>query len=82
MILQYQSNGIEIVKKDGKVKLYYVKKFILIDGIRMEIENTAMSGGTLKVGYVYFVIDYDEAVSLKSLTINSLLTLNGKLTIK
>ena len=53
-----------------------------IDGLRMEIEGVAMSGGTLAVGYVYFIIDYDEIVIPKSLTINSLLTLNGKLTIK
>ena len=50
-----------------------------IDGIRMEIENTAMSGGTLSVGYVYFIIDYDPTLSLY---INGLLTLDGKLTIK
>jgi len=56
-----------------------------IDGIRMEIEGVAMSGGTLYVGYVYFIINYDEVVVPpipKSLTINGLLTLNGKLTIK
>ena len=53
-----------------------------IDGIRMEIENTAMSGGTLKVGYAYFIINYDKIQVPKSLTINSLLTLDGKLTIK
>ena len=55
-----------------------------IDGIRMEIEGVAMSGGTLKVGYVYFIIDYDEIVIVipKSLTINGEATINGQLTIK
>ena len=55
-----------------------------IDGIRMEIEGVAMSGGTLKVGYAYFRINYDEIVIVipKSLTINGLLALDGKLTIK
>ena len=55
-----------------------------IDGIRMEIEGVAMDGGTLRVGYAKFIIDYDEIVIVipKSLTINSLLTLDGKLTIK
>jgi len=55
-----------------------------IDGIRMEIEGVAMSGGTLKVGYAYFIIDYDEIVIVipKSLTINGEATINGQLTIK
>ena len=55
-----------------------------IDGIRMEIEGVAMSGGTLKVGYVYFIINYDEIVIVipKSLTINGVATINGQLTIK
>jgi len=55
-----------------------------IDGIRMEIEGVAMSGGTLKVGYAYFIIDYDEIVIVipKSLTINGVATINGQLTIK
>ena len=55
-----------------------------IDGIRMEIEGVAMDGGTLRVGYAKFIIDYTIPVIVipKSLTINGLLTLNGKLTIK
>ena len=53
-----------------------------IDGIRMEIEGVAMSDGTLKVGYAYFIIDYDEIPSPKSLTINGVATINGQLTIK
>ena len=53
-----------------------------IDGIRMEIEGTLLSGGTLRVGYAKFIIDYDIPAIPKSLTINSLLTLDGKLTIK
>ena len=55
-----------------------------IDGIRMEIEGVAMSGGTLEVGYVYFIINYDEVVIVtpKSLTINGVATINGQLTIK
>ena len=55
-----------------------------IDGIRMEIEGVAMSGGTLKVGYAYFIIDYTIPVVVipKSLTINGVATINGQLTIK
>ena len=53
-----------------------------IDGLRMEIEGVAMSGDTLKVGYVYFIIDYDEIPIPKSLTINGVATINGQLTIK
>ena len=55
-----------------------------INGIRMEIENTAMSGGTLKVGYAYFRINYDEIVIVipRSLTINGVANINGQLTIK
>jgi len=55
-----------------------------IDGIRMEIEGVAMSGGTLKVGYAYFIIDYTIPVVVipKSLTINGEATINGQLTIK
>ena len=55
-----------------------------IDGIRMEIEGVAMSGYTLRVGYAKFIIDYTIPVIIipKSLIINSLLTLDGKLTIK
>ena len=53
-----------------------------IDGIRMEIEGVAMSGGTLKVGYAYFIIDYTKIIIPKSLTINGAATINGQLTIK
>ena len=53
-----------------------------IDGIRMEIEGVAMSGGTLKVGYAYFIIDYTKIIIPKSLTINGVATINGQLTIK
>ena len=55
-----------------------------IDGIRMEIEGVAMSGGTLAVGLAYFIINYDEIVIVtpKSLTINGVATINGQLTIK
>ena len=53
-----------------------------IDGLRMEIESVALSGGTLAVTLVYFRIDYDEIVIPKSLTINGVATINGQLTIK
>ena len=55
-----------------------------IDGIRMEIEGVAMTGGTFRVGYAKFIIDYTIPVVVipKSLTINGEATINGQLTIK